>query len=249
MASLRKNRLSWARGGVAAGAVALALTAGLGVASARPVGPFEVGGAIEVEFDRAGGVDFFGDPTGPELDAAGGGKKQEFTNNQSIYWTPATDAHAVGGFIRDKWRNLSAESGTLKYPLADEGATAKPGRYQLFQGGSMYWSVGTAAHALTGVVLDKYGKVGWENSPLGFPLTDVQKTTKGEGFYTLFEGGAIFSTTKTGTHVTWGSIRDEWVRAGAENGSYGFPTSDEYDYQNGKAQDFQGGKITWSPNS
>ena len=73
------------------------------------------------------------------------------------------------------------------------------------------------------------------------------KTTKGEGYYTLFEGGAIFSTTKTGTHVTWGSIRDEWVRAGAENGSYGFPTSDEYDYKDGKAQDFQGGKITWSP--
>ena len=39
----------------------------------------------------------------------------------------------------------------------------------------------------------------------------------------------------------------DWVRNGAENGRYGFPTSDEYDYEGGKAQDFQGGKLTWAP--
>lgn len=232
---------------MAAGAVAVALTTGIGTAGARPVGPFEVGGAIEVEFDRAGGPDFFGDPVGPEIDAAGGGKKQDFTRNLSIYWTPATDAHAIGGAIRDKWWALGAESGAFKYAVVDEGATAKPGRFQHFQGGSIYWSVGTAAHALTGVILDKYAKSGWENSPLGFPITDQGTLTKDNGKYTLFEGGAIYSTQKAGTHAIWGAIRDEWVRNGSENGRYGYPTSDEYDYEGGKAQDFQGGKLTWSP--
>ncbi|MEV6771627.1 hypothetical protein AB0N05_23685 [Nocardia sp. NPDC051030] len=249
MTSVRRNRSAWSRGALAAGVVAIALTTGIGTAAARPIGPFEVGGAIEVEYDRAGGPDFFGDPLGPEADAAAGGKKQDFANNLSIYWTPATDAHAVGGAIREKWRNLNSESGALKYPMAEEGATAKPGRFQQFQGGSVYWSLGTAAHQLSGTVLDKYGQVGWENSPLAFPISDVAKTNKGDGTYALFEGGAIFSTTKNGTHVIWGSIRDEWVRNGSENGRYGYPTSDEYDYKGGKAQDFQGGKITWEPSS
>ncbi|GAB4584156.1 LGFP repeat-containing protein [Nocardia sp. IFM 10818] len=241
------KKSSWGRAALAAGAVAVVLSTGVGTAGARPIGPFEVGGAIEVAYDRSGGPGVFGDPVGPELDAAGGGKKQDFANNISIYWTPATDAHAVGGAIREKWTALGSESGTLKYPTADEGATAKPGRFQTFQGGAVYWSLGTAAHALTGVILQKYGQVGWENSPLGFPITDVAKTTTDNGLYGLFEGGAIYSTQKSGTHVIWGSIRDEWVRNGAENGRYGFPTSDEYDYNGGKAQDFQGGKITWSP--
>ncbi|MET8424691.1 hypothetical protein [Nocardia sp. NPDC004860] len=248
MATLRRdNRSSWTRGTLAVSVAAVALTTGMGVAAARPIGPFEVGGAIEVEYDGAGGPDFFGDPTTPETDAAGGGKKQDFVNNVSIYWTPATDAHAIGGAIRDKWKGAGAESGALKYPVVDEGQTSKPGRFQHFQGGSIYWSVGAGTHVVSGVIRDKYSSVGWESSPLGFPIADENKTNSATTHEQLFEGGAVYSTQKTGTHVVWGSIRDEWVRNGAENGRYGYPTSDEYDYQGGKAQEFQGGKITWKP--
>ncbi|MBL1078421.1 hypothetical protein JK358_28845 [Nocardia sp. 2] len=232
---------------MAAGSAAVALAAAIGVAEARPIGPFEVGGAIEAEYDRAGGEAFFGEPLGPETDAAGGGKKQDFANNVSIYWTPATDAHYVGGAIRDKWNNLASVNGILKYPTADEGATGKPGRYQPFQGGIIYWSIGTATHSVTGNMLAKYGTVGWENSPLGFPLTDETAAGKGRG--QLFEGGAMYSTQGTGTHIVWGAIRDDWVRNGAENGRYGLPKGDEYDYEGGKAQDFQGGRIVWQPSS
>ncbi|MET9488038.1 hypothetical protein [Nocardia sp. NPDC006630] len=242
---------------MAAGAVAVALTTGLGVAAvgmsgtaaARPIGPFDVGGAIEVEYDQAGGPGMFGDPTSPESDAAAGGKKQDFTNSISIYWTPATDAHSIGGAIRDKWRALGSESGVLKYPTVDEGATGKPGRFQHFQGGSIYWSIGSGTHMINGTIRDKYAAVGWENSPLGFPISDEANTNKGDARYMMFEGGAIYSSQKAGTHITWGAIRDEWVRNGAENGRYGYPTGDEYDYKGGKAQDFSGGKITWSPDS
>jgi len=30
----------------------------------------------------------------------------------------------------------------------------------------------------------------------------------------------------------WGAIRDSWVGSGAENGQYGYPTGDEYNYGN-----------------
>ncbi|WP_405491133.1 LGFP repeat-containing protein [Nocardia sp. NBC_00511] len=250
MASLRRNNRSfWTRGSLAVGVAALAVSAGVGVAAARPIGPFDVGGAIEAEYDRAGGGDFFGDPTTPETDAAGGGKKQDFVNNVSIYWTAATDAHGIGGAIRDKWRGAGSESGTLKYPVTDEGQTGKPGRFQHFQGGSIYWSLGAGTHLLTGVVRDKYASVGWENSPLGFPIADEDKNGTAGTHTQLFEGGAIYSTQRGGTRIVWGAIRDTWVRNGAENGKYGYPTGDEYDYQGGKAQDFQGGKIIWKPES
>ncbi|MFC9897128.1 LGFP repeat-containing protein [Nocardia sp. NPDC127579] len=226
-------------------AVGLALTMGAATAGARPVGPFEVGGAIEAEFDRAGGTAALGEPTAAEADAANGGKFQTFANNAAIYWSAATDAHVVSGPIRDKWVGLGAENGALRYPVTSE-SPAGSGLFAHFQGGSIYYSVGTDAHQIGGYIRDKWGQLGWENSPLGFPLTDEAAGAKG-GRYNLFPGGAIYWSAKTGAHAVWGSIRDSWARAGGDGGRYGYPTSDEYDYQGGKAQDFQGGRITWQP--
>ncbi|WP_280232934.1 LGFP repeat-containing protein [Nocardia cyriacigeorgica] len=161
-------------------------------AGARPIGPFDVGGAIEVKYDQAGGYNTFGNPITPELDATGG-RFQAFERNNSIYWSLGTAAHQIGGAIRDKW-----------------------------------------------------GAAGWENSPLGFPITD-EAAAKNNGRYNRFNGGDIYWSPTTGAHIIWGSIRDTWLAAGGENGRYGYPTGDEFDYEGGKAQDFQGGRITWEP--
>ncbi|WP_327115648.1 hypothetical protein OHB12_02170 [Nocardia sp. NBC_01730] len=229
-------------------AALLAATLGATDATARPIGPFDVGGAIEVEYDQAGGPAFFGDPTSPESDAASGGRYQTFQRNASIYWHPRTGANQIGGAIRDKWGNLGFESGFLGYPVTREAATpTKPGVYNHFQGGSIYWSLGTDAHQIGGAVRDKWGSYGWENSPLGFPITDETAARKDNGRYNLFGGGAIYYSPRTGAHVVWGALRDTWEAAGSEAGRYGYPTSDEYDFENGKAQDFQGGRITWTP--
>ncbi|WP_308426567.1 LGFP repeat-containing protein [Nocardia camponoti] len=224
-------------------AAAAVLALGAGSAQARMVGPFEVGGAIEVEYDAQGGA--LGDPTSPESDAGFGGKFQTFANGATIYWHPDTNANTVAGQIRDKFAELGYETGKLGYPVTRE-LPANGGRFNHFQKGSIYWSVGTGAHQISGPIRDKWAALGWESSPLGFPLSDVSKAGKG-GEYTLFPTGAIYYTAKTGAHAVWGSIQADWTRAGGETGRYGYPTSDEYDYQGGKAQDFQGGKITWKP--
>ncbi|MBH0776467.1 LGFP repeat-containing protein [Nocardia bovistercoris] len=220
---------------------------GAGVAQARPIGPFEVGGAIEVAYDQQGGPAAFGDPTSPESDAARGGKFQTFQRDVSFYWQPATGAQPVGGAIRQKWRELGSESGSLGYPVtAEQVSTVGGGRFSHFERGSIYWSLGTAAHQIGGPIRDKWAAAGWEGGPLGYPLTD-ESAARNNGRYSLFTGGAIYYTANSGAHIVWGALRDEWARAGAEGGRYGYPTSDEYDYQGGKAQDFQGGRITWRP--
>ncbi|MEV6427755.1 hypothetical protein [Nocardia sp. NPDC051463] len=216
-------------------------------AGARPIGPFDVGGAIEVEYDRAGGPAVFGNPVDPESDAGRGGRYQAFERNASIYWHPDVGAHQIGGSIRNKWGNLGGENGPLGYPVTREESTpTRPGRYNHFQGGSIYWSLGTDAHQIGGAIRDKWGAYGWESSPLGFPITDESKGAK-NGRFNLFGGGAIYWSPATGAHTVWGAIRNIWEGSGVEGGRYGYPTSDEYDYEGGKAQDFQGGRITWRP--
>ncbi|MGY2060974.1 LGFP repeat-containing protein, partial [Nocardia gipuzkoensis] len=72
----RKNRsLSLSARTAVASIAAAAAVASIttGVAAARPIGAFDVGGAIEAEYDRAGGFAAFGNPIGPESDAARGG--------------------------------------------------------------------------------------------------------------------------------------------------------------------------------
>ncbi|WP_225728446.1 MULTISPECIES: LGFP repeat-containing protein [unclassified Nocardia] len=248
MVSLRPRNRSTARGALAVTAAAAVLTTVAGTAAARPIGPFDVGGAIEVKYDQLGGGAFFGDPTSAELDAAAGGRFQTFERGGAIYWRGDVDAHQVGGAIQDKWRGLAGESGVLGFPVTDEQSTPRnPGRYNHFQGGSVYWSVGTGAHQIGGAIRDKWAAYGWESGPLGFPISDEASAANNKGRYNLFPGGAIYWSARTGAHVVWGAIRDNWALRGGENGSYGFPTSDEYDYNGGKAQDFQGGRITWTP--
>lgn len=241
------RRHSIFRATTAAALAALAVGAAAPGAGARPVGPFDVGGAIEAEFDAAGGVDALGEPTGPEQDAARGGRWQAFARNAAIYWTAATGAQQVGGPIRDKWVQLGAEGGALGYPVTREASTpGATGRFSHFQGGSVYWSVGTAAHQVSGQIRDTWAAYGWESSPLGFPVTDEAAGARG-GRYNLFNGGAIYWSAATGAHVVWGALREKWVAAGGEGGRYGYPTGPEYDHEGGKAQNFQGGRLTWEP--
>ncbi|MFQ6394336.1 LGFP repeat-containing protein [Nocardia sp. KC 131] len=227
--------------------VLLATVVATDTAAARPIGPFDVGGLIEVEYDQAGGPGVLGDPVTPESDAGHGGRYQEFDRSASIYWHPDVGAHQVGGPIRNKWGSLGWENGQLGYPVTREESTpGQSGRYNHFQGGSIYWSLGTDAHQISGSIRDKWGSYGWENSPLGFPITDEIKGAK-NGRHNLFGGGAIYWSPTTGAHAVWGSIRMTWEGSGVEAGRFGYPTSDEYDYEGGKAQDFQGGRITWRP--
>lgn len=157
-------------------------------------------------------------------------------------------AFDVGGAI-EKAYDRQGGMALFGNPTTAESAAAQGGRFQVFERGcSIYWSVGTDAHDLCGLIRDKYGALGWENSPLGFPLSDEhQAGVDGMGRYNMFPGGVIYWSQQTGAHAVWGSIAGVWQGNGAEKGRYGYPTSDEYDYKGGKAQDFQAGRITWHP--
>ncbi|WP_432570942.1 SpoIID/LytB domain-containing protein [Kineococcus sp. SYSU DK005] len=162
----------------------------------------------------------------------------------SVYWSPATGAHAVRGAIRDRWGALGWENGWLGFPATGELAL-RGGAFTAFQGGSVYWSPATGAHAVRGAIRDRWGALGWEDGWLGYPTTD-EVALRG-GAFTHFRGGSVYWSPATGAHAVRGAIRDAWARQGWETGRLGYPTSSEYDVPGGKRSDFQGGSITWTP--
>ena len=137
-------------------------------------------------------------------------------------------------------------------PLTDETGTPDGvGRFNHFEGGSIYWTPKTGAWEVHGLIRDKWASMGWERSFLGYPVTDETKTPDGVGRYNHFQGGSIYWTPKTGAWEVHGLIREKWASLGWERSALGYPVSDEQDLPGGggKFSQFQGGRIVWKPST
>ncbi|WP_328599731.1 alpha/beta hydrolase-fold protein [Rhodococcus sp. (in: high G+C Gram-positive bacteria)] len=185
-----------------------------------------------------------GFPRTPELGTPDGRGRFNHFQNGSIYWTPQTGAHPVSGDILAEWSAQGWEGGPLGYPTADEIATpGKPGKVQGFEIGAMYSSA-NGTHAVLGMIMGKYGELGWENGWLGFPKSN-EVPIKDSGRFTEFEGGNIYWSPGTGAwSVENGPLFDGWKSVGYEGGRLGFPISDKFDIPGGVQQNFQFGYIT-----
>ena len=192
---------------------------------------------------RMGGTNsLLGYPVSDEL-ALTGGALSRFQGG-FIYWSPTTGAHWVTGDILREYGDLTWERGVLGYPTSDE-IKLIGGALSRFQGGFVYWSPSTRAHAVVGSILGKYGDLGWERGALGYPTSDEIKLTGGA--VSRFQGGAVYWSPKTGAHNVWGSILTAYGTTGAERGPLGYPTSDEAPAAGGGAANrFQGGSMYWT---
>jgi glucose/arabinose dehydrogenase len=108
-------------------------------------GAHEVHGNNLAKYLQFNGPTGFGLPTTDEMPTPDGvGRFNHFTGGRSIYWTPATNSHAVYGAIRTRWQALGWERSRLRYPTTDEYAVPN-GRRNDFQGGSITYSFTTRA--------------------------------------------------------------------------------------------------------
>lgn len=168
----------------------------------------------------------------------------------AIMWSPATGAHVSIGAIRDMWAQTGFESGALGYPTSDVVTGIKDGgAYQMYQRGAIMWSPATGAHVSTGAIRGEWAATGFESGRMGYPTSNEVGGLKDGGVYQMYQGGAILWSPASGAHISVGGIRSTWASTGFEAGRLGYPTSDEYSTSTGVAQDYQGGKISWSPAS
>ena len=126
----------------------------------------------------------------------GRGRVRDFENG-SIYWTPEHGAHEVHGAIRLKWAQLRGHSGFLGYPVTDEtGCPDGRGRFNHFEGGSIYWRDDIGAHEVHGAIRELWAQMGWEVGRLGNPLSDERGS--GDKRASTFQGGTITWTPQGG---------------------------------------------------
>jgi hypothetical protein len=154
--------------------------------------------------DYAGSDSFLGYPLTDELPTPDGTGRFNHFQNGSIYWTPATGAHTVIGAIRDKWAALGWEKSFLGYPVTDTAKTSDgAGRFNDFQGGSIYLTSSGTAYEVHGAIRDKWISLGRETSALGYPTSDEQDNPAG-GRISHFQHGTITWTSSGGAvaHVT-----------------------------------------------
>jgi hypothetical protein len=180
-----------------------------------------------------------------EYAAANGGVAQDFSNG-TIYWSPATGAWMVKGRIWAHYKAIGGPGGVLGYPITDENTTPDGGgRYNHFiNTGSIYWTLNTDAWSIHGAIQNKWAALGWERSPLGYPITDENTTPDGAGHYNHFiNDGSIYWTQGTGAWSIHGAIKDKWASMGWERGWLGYPMSDEFGVTGGRRNNFQHGWI------
>ena len=96
----------------------------------------------------------------------------------------------VHGAIAEKYGEIGTATSELGYPTGNEIAV-KGGFFQPFEHGNIYWSEATGAHTiLTGDIFDEWGKRGYEQGELGWPVTDMKKIPAG-GLTIDFQHGTI----------------------------------------------------------
>ena len=212
-----------------------------------PPSSYEVCGAIRDKYNELGGpTSFLLWPTTNELTNPDGYGKRTVFQNGPIYWSPQGGAHPVVNHFFACWQRNGWEAGPLGYPTSDEIVNpdqfAPIGRRQYFQGGTIYWKL-NEAYYVTGAIRDKWGENGWEQGRLGYPTSDEIKLPDGQGRMNRFDNGVIYWSPSTGAHPVYGSILDQWARAGYERSRFGYPTGDPNEGPLATEQQFQGDKI------
>lgn len=176
------------------------------------------------------------------------GKIWTFANACVVYNPQTERAYVIEGDIYRKWLSL----GGLNYaiPCTNERSTPDGvGRYSHFNDNtcSIYWSPTTGSWSIMGDIRKKWASLGWEQSPLGYPVTDELPTVDGVGRFNHFaKASSIYWTPETGANMIDGEIRNKWESLGWEGSYLGYPTSDTVDFPDGgRANEFQHGGIYW----
>ena len=181
----------------------------------------------------------------------GTGWWQNYQNGAIIGTLQTGFWESKNGAIRDRWNQLNYQYGALGYPTSSVVCGIKDnGCYQNYQTGAILWSQTSGAWESHGGIRERYAKLGFENSTLGYPTSG--EVWDGTGWWQNYQNGAIIGTLQTGFWESKnGAIRDRWNQLNYQYGALGYPTSSVVCgiKDNGCYQNYQTGAILWSQTS
>ncbi|WTW98216.1 hypothetical protein OG216_34935 [Streptomycetaceae bacterium NBC_01309] len=170
-----------------------------GIYAERGKAAYYVLNDIHLKYIERGHTATLGYPVNDETGAPDGiGWFNHFSKGGvSVYWSPNTGAHSIGGAIRTRWAELGWET-VLGYPTLDDTKTPDGvGYFNHFTNyASIYWHPSTDAWAVFGSIRTYWASIGWETSWLGYPTSNEFDIPGGRR--SNFQNGYITWTAATG---------------------------------------------------
>ncbi|NNG20722.1 hypothetical protein HJ590_14370 [Naumannella sp. ID2617S] len=152
----------------------------------------------------------------------------------------------VYGRIFARWSAFDTDRGLLGIPTTSEiDGPVAGSRMNRFAGGTILWSPQTDAHALLpGISAWYWNLSATDRRIIGLPTSGEYAVRS--GLAQDFTGGKVYWRDGRAVMV-YGVIADRYHSLGGPSGNLGFPTSSEFAFNRGRAVDFTGGGIYWSP--
>lgn len=185
--------------------------------------------------------DFDGGPLGRGALLQGDGVGYAYIVNEP-FWS---------GFLRG-----GGATGKLGYPNGrrEPGGNLNRGgaastQNMTFEGGQVInWANGT--YGVASAIFERWAASGGVAGGMGRPTTDEQDSLVSPqgtaGRYQRFENGIVNYNAKTArAYLVIGAIGQKYAAMGYSASYLGEPTSDEYDWNGGRRQDYEGGYIRW----
>ena len=203
------------------------------------VGAFETTGAVATRYVELGAeAGRLGFPVAPPVVPQDGAGRASAFQQGRISWHPSTGAHWVGRRIAARYVQLSAESGPLGYPVADQVGAEPAACAATFQKGRVVWSAATGAVE----VYDDVATV-WDRADgrIGLPLAPARSL--GGGTVQGFQRGRVLLGLGGGFWVS-GALAARHAALGDVTGPLGWLLADEHTPSPGVRQaDFEGGSL------
>ncbi|WJZ03865.1 alpha/beta hydrolase-fold protein [Corynebacterium freiburgense] len=186
----------------------------------------------------------FGSCLNNEYDVPGG-RAQDFRNGRA-YWSDKTGAHVLIGRIAAHYSEIGATESWLGFPVTGElTAPDGVGRFVNFEHGAIYWTPETNAHAIPTDMKEAWGRLKYEQGVLKYPTSDP-KDISGH-LVQQFQGGYVIRTKDQDAFTVQGIIAQKYGELDTVNSQLGAPKSNEKPVNGGAMQEFEHGKMYWSP--
>ncbi|MFW6599471.1 N-acetylmuramoyl-L-alanine amidase [Propionibacteriaceae bacterium Y2011] len=197
---------------------------------------------------RGGEGGWLGSPSVAER-AVGSGRVAGF-QGAHLYWRGGS-THAVGGAIGNRYRRIGHTGAIVGWPTSDEiNGLASNSRQNTFTSGRIVWRYGVGAHEISGDFNKLYSTLGpWVNN-VGVPVTGEYRSAAIDGVMKqAYSGGRMYWSPSNGAYVVFGAIFARYGTMGEEGSFAGMPISNEYAMGEGRASNFEGAIIAWTPST
>lgn len=137
-----------------------------------------------------------GYPVGSIYRTSKNGYYQQYQNGYLVGSSATGWWESMTGPIRDRWEALKFQDGLLGFPIGAQICGIRDnGCYQRYQGGYIVGSSATGYWESYGLIRNKWGSMGYEESVLGYPTGAINCTSN--NCTQTYEHGTIYSNGST----------------------------------------------------